>query len=103
MKFKVGDEVIVTAGKDKGQVAKILEVLPKLNKVIVQGVNMYTRHQKAWAGQAGERVRKERPLDLAKIAIWNAASKKADRIKYEVIGDKKVRVFAKTGKKIDKE
>lgn len=53
MKFKVGDEVIVTAGKDKGTRAKIIRVLPDQNKVVVQGANMYTRHRKPMGGQTG--------------------------------------------------
>lgn len=100
MKFKVGDEVIVTAGKDKGTKAKILSVLPADNKVVVQGVNMYTRHRRPFAGQAGERVRQERPLNVANIAIWNG--KEPDRITYKVNKDgSKERYFAKTGKKIE--
>lgn len=100
MKFKVGDEIIVTAGKDKGTKAKILEVLPNQHKVVVQGVNMYTRHRRPFAGQPGERVRKERPMDVAKIAIWNG--KGPDRVAYKVNKDgEKERVFAKTGKKIE--
>jgi large subunit ribosomal protein L24 len=100
MKLKVGDEVIVTAGKDKGARAKILRVLPSLNKVVVQGINMYTRHMRPMGGQAGERVRKERPLDVAKVAIWNEETKGPDRVRYEVKDGEKVRVYAKTGKKI---
>ena len=100
MKFKVGDEVIVTAGKDKGLRAKIMAVLPGLNKVMVQGANMYTRHMKPMAGKAGERVSKERPLDTAKIAIWNEELKAADRVGYQMEKGEKVRVYKKTGKKI---
>lgn len=101
MKFKVGDEVVVTAGKDKGQRAKITRVMPKIGKVVVQGVNMYTRHIKPFNGKVGERVRRERPLDPAKIAIWNPTTEKADRIGYQVKKDgTKVRIFKKTGKEI---
>ena len=103
MRFKIGDEVLVTAGKDKGQRAKIIRVLPKAGKVVVQGVNMYTRHIKPVQGKVGERVRRERPLDPAKIAIWNPTTEKADRIGYSTKKDgSKVRVFKKTGKEISK-
>lgn len=98
MKFKVGDEVIVTAGKDKGTRAKIIRVLPDQNKVVVQGANMYTRHRKPMGGQTGERVRLERPMSTAKIAIWNDSAQARDRVRYEVKDGDKVRVFAKTGK-----
>src|SRR5690606_36626326 len=98
MKFKIGDTVIVTAGKDKGKQAKITRVLPKENKVVVQGVNMYTRHRKPFAGRAGERVRLERPMDPSKIAIWNPETNQRDRIGVNVVDGKKVRIFKKTGK-----
>jgi large subunit ribosomal protein L24 len=100
MKFKVGDEVIVTAGKDKGVRAKIMRVIPGINKVIVQGVNMYTRHMKPQSGKSGERVRKERAMDTGKIAIWNNETEQRDRIGYITEKGEKVRVYKKTGKKI---
>lgn len=100
MKFKVGDEVIVTAGKDKGVRGKILKVLAEEHKVVVQGANMYTRHIKPMAGKAGERVRKERALPVANVAIWNEETKAADRIGYQVTSDKKERIYKKTGKTI---
>lgn len=101
MKFKVGDEVIVTAGKDKGKQGKVLTVLPDNNQVVVQGVNQYTRHFRPMMGQAGRRERKERPMDAGKVAIFNPETKQADRIGYEVQKDgSKVRIFKKTGKKI---
>ncbi len=106
MKFKKGDTVLVTSGKDKGKKATISKVLPKKNKVVVEGVNMYVRHMKPFGGQDGQRVRRERPMDLAKIAIWNPETKKPDRIGYSFEGKgknkKKVRIFKKTGKVIDK-
>lgn len=100
MKFKVGDTVIVTAGKDKGQQGKIIRTLPKENKVVVQGVNMYTRNFRSYMGQPGRTERKERPLDLGKIAIYNSETKQADRIGYTEKEGKKVRIYKKTGKQI---
>lgn len=97
MKFKVGDKVLITAGKDKGKQGKITRTFPKDNTVIVEEVNMYTRHVKPYAGQSGDRVRKERPLPLAKIAIINNKGKQ-DRIGYQVNKDgSKKRIFKKTG------
>ena len=54
MKFKVGDTVLVTGGKDKGKQAKVLRVFPQDETVIVEEVNMYTRHIKPMAGRADE-------------------------------------------------
>lgn len=100
MKLKVGDSVVVTAGKDKGKQAKITAVLPRVNKVVVQGVNMYTRSMKPMMGRAGERIRKERPLDAGKVAILNPETGKADRIGYSLKDGQKVRIFKKTGKTV---
>lgn len=98
MKFKTGDIVLVTAGKDKGTKAKIIRVLPEKNRVVVEGVNMYTRHMKPFGGQAGQKIRKERPLPTANIAIINDKDQ-VDRIAYQVAKDgKKTRIFKKTGK-----
>lgn len=97
MKFKLGDNVIVTAGKDKGLKAKILKTYPKDGTVVVEGANMYTRNFKPQQGQPGRQVRRERPLDLAKVAIVNDKGQ-ADRIGYSVGKDgSKARVFKKTG------
>lgn len=97
MKFKKGDLVLVTAGKDKGKQAKVLRVLPASEKVIVEGVNLYTRHFKPMNNQAGRKVRKERPLPTASVAIINEKGAR-DRIGYTVAKDgSKVRMFRKTG------
>lgn len=100
MKFKVGDKVLVTAGKDKGTKSEIIAVIPKDDRVVVKDANMYTRHIKAQSGKAGERVRKERAMSPAKIAILNDKGE-ADRIGYQVAKDgSKERVFKKTGKAV---
>lgn len=97
MKFKVGDTVLVTAGKDKGLKATVTKTYPKNDTVIVEGANMYTRHFKPTSGQAGKTVRRERALPTAKIAIINEKGN-ADRIAYSVAKDgSKVRIFAKSG------
>lgn len=100
MKFKVNDTVLITTGKDKGKQGKITRVLPKKQAVIVEEMNMYTRHIRPYAGQSGDRVRRERPLATAKIAIINDKGQ-PDRIGYQVGKDgSKERVFRKTGKVI---
>jgi large subunit ribosomal protein L24 len=98
MKFKVGDIVLVTGGKDKGKQGKILKALPERNSVVVENANMYVKHIKPLNGQAGQRVVRPRPLPTAKIAILNNEGK-ADRIGYKMNKDgTKDRVFKKTGK-----
>lgn len=100
MKFKVGDQVIVTAGKDKGKKSTITRVLPREDRVVVDGANQYTKHVKPMAGRSGERVVLERPLPTAKIAVLNDKGE-PDRIKMAVAKDgSKSRIFAKTGKPV---
>lgn len=102
MKFKVGDTVLVTSGKDKGKQGKIVKVLPEQNKVVVEGVNLYVKHIRPMQGRAGERIRRERPLPTANIAILNPDTKSVDRIGYAVNKDgSKNRIFKKTGKAIE--
>ena len=100
MKFKVNDNVEVTGGKDKGKHGKILKVFPKADKVLVAGVNMYVKHIKPVQGRAGERVRRERALHTASVAIVNPDTSKVDRIGYKTVEGKKVRIFKKTGEEI---
>lgn len=101
MKFKVGDKVLVTAGKDKGRQGEIAQVLPKKDRVVIRGINLYTKHVKAYAGRAGEKKVLERPLPTANVAILNDKNE-VDRIGYKVAKDgSKTRVFKKTGKVID--
>ncbi len=97
MKFKTGDKVLVTAGKDKGTKSEITRVLAKSDEVVVKGANMYTRHVKPIQGRAGEMVRLERPMSTAKIAVLNDKGQ-PDRIAVRVSKDGlKERVFAKSG------
>lgn len=100
MKLHVGDVVLVTGGKDKGKQGKIVRVFPKEDKVLVQGVNMYVKHIKPMQGRAGEKVRRERPLHTASVAIMNSETGKVDRVGHKVIDGKKVRVYKKTGAEI---
>ncbi|PIY80571.1 MAG: 50S ribosomal protein L24 [Candidatus Pacebacteria bacterium CG_4_10_14_0_8_um_filter_42_14] len=97
MKFKVGDNIRVTAGKDKGKVGSIASVIPSKNKVVIAGVNVYAKHKKPQQGQAGEIVRRERPLPVSNIAILNEKGE-LDRIGYELTKDgQKTRIFKKSG------
>ncbi len=97
MKFKINDQIIVTAGKDKGKKSIITAVLPKKNQVIVKDANMYKRHIRKMQGKAGEIVNKERPLHTAKIAIINDQGK-PDRIGYLIQDGAKKRIYRKTKK-----
>ncbi len=100
MKFKVGDTVLITGGKDKGKKGPIVKVFPKEEKVLVEGVNLYFKHIKPINDQPGQRAQRPRPLPTAKVAIINGEGK-PDRIGYKVSKDgTKERVFKKTGKSV---
>jgi len=101
-KIKRDDDVVVIAGKDKGKRGKVVRVLDN-GKVIVSGINMVKRHTKPnpQAGIAGGIVEKEAAIDASNVAIFNAATGKADRVGFKVDGDAKVRVFKSTGEAID--
>ena len=100
MKFKVGDTVLITAGKDKGKQGSIGRVLPSDNQVVVPGMNLYSRHVRQQQGRSGEIIRRERPLATAEVAIINDQGK-PDRVGYRLEKDgTKVRVFRRTGQPV---
>jgi len=96
MKLKKGDHVVVLKGKDRGKDGIIMRVLPKDGKVIVEGVNVVKKHQKATRAtmQAGI-IDKDMPIDASNVAILSRG--KPSRIGYRVEDGKKVRVALKTG------
>lgn len=67
-KFKKGDVVLVTGGKDKGKSGEIMKVFPKKDTVIVKGANMYKKHVKPTQNTEGGMVSRERPLSTGKIS-----------------------------------
>ena len=100
MKIKKGDTVKVIAGKDKGKEGKVLAVNVKDNTVIVENVNMVTKHSKPSAtNQAGGITTKEAALHISNVML--VVDGKATRVGFQMDGDKKVRVAKATGKVID--
>ncbi|AUR52844.1 50S ribosomal protein L24 [Aquella oligotrophica] len=101
-KIRKGDEVIVIAGKDKGKIAQVQQVVEDGSKVIVEGVNVAKKHVRPnpMKGVQGGIVDKTMPVDISNVAIYNSETKKADRVGFKVEGDKKVRVFKSNGKVI---
>ena len=100
MKIKKGDTVKVIAGKDKDKEGKVLAVNAKNNTVIVEGINMITKHAKpSVANQNGGILHQESPLDASNVTYVHKG--KATRIGYKMDGDKKVRVAKSTGEVID--
>ena len=101
MRIKKDDTVIVITGKDKGKTGKVLRVIPKKNKVVVEGVNIVTKHQKQTRTAAAEITHFEGPIDASNVMYYDESAKEAVKIGYAMDGDKKVRVNRKTGKTID--
>ncbi|MBU2885256.1 50S ribosomal protein L24 [Gilvimarinus agarilyticus] len=100
-KIKRDDEVIVIAGRDKGKRGKVVRVLSD-EKLIVSGINLVKKHQKPnpQLGVAGGIVEKEAAINVSNVAIFNAATGKADRVGFKLEGEKKVRVFKSTGEAV---
>ena len=99
MNVKSGDEVVVISGKDKGKKGKVLEVLPKKGKAIVEGVAVATMHKKPRAqGQTGGIIKQELPIDSSNVMVVCAKCGKATRVARKVLEDGSiVRVCKKCG------
>ena len=96
------DNVIVISGGDKGKKGKVLKVLPKEGRALVQGVNLVKRHQRQTQKEQGGIVSKEAPIQLSNIAHVDPKSGKATRIGFKVLADgSKVRFAKKSGEVID--
>lgn len=100
-KFKIGDTVKVTGGKDKGREGKIEKILAKDGAALVPGVNVYKKHVKGVQGQKGGIYDIPRPLPFAKIALVCPKCKKVTRVGFRLVGKDKVRVCKKCKKEID--
>ena len=100
MKIKKGDLVKVIAGKDKDKEGKVIAVNKKDNTLIVEGINMVTKHTKpSAANQQGGIVQKESPIDASNVMYLHKGT--ATRVGFKMDGDKKVRFAKKTGEVID--
>lgn len=102
-KIKKGDDVIVLTGKDKGKRGTVVNVVAD-DRVVVENVNMVKRHTKPnpQKGIAGGIVEKEASIHVSNIAIFNSATKKADRIGFRTLEDgKKVRFFKSNDEVVD--
>lgn len=98
LKIKKGDKVVVIAGRDKGQGGEVLKVLREVNRVVVQGVNMVTKHSKPTQTSPGGKERKELPIHISNVAIADPKGGKATRVGYKFLKDgEKVRFARKSG------
>ena len=96
MKIHSNDQVIVTSGKDKGKKAKVLRVNTKDNSIIVEGVNIVTRHMKRQGSTPGQKVSFEKPINVSNVMLLDPKSGEPTRVGYKVENGKKVRVAKKS-------
>jgi len=103
MHVKKGDTVVVTTGKDKGKKGKVLTAIPKRNRVIVEGVNMLTKHKKPSAKiQQGGIIHQEGPIDASNVMLYCDKDKQGVRVGYKTLENgSKVRVCKKCGEVLD--
>jgi len=100
-KIKKGDQVVVTTGREKGKTGEVIEVRPSESRVIVQGVNMVTKHVRPSQTNAGGIEKKEAPLHISNVAHVDPESGKPTRVGFEINKDgSKTRIARRSGKAI---
>jgi len=103
-KIRKGDDVIVMIGKDSGKRGNVLKVLPEVDRLIVENVNIVKKHTKPnpQAGVAGGIVEKEMPVHVSNVMLYNPQTKKGDRVGFRTLEDgRKVRVFKSNDEVVD--
>ena len=102
-RIRKGDTVVITTGREKGRTGTVIRVLED-DRVVVENVNMVKKHQKPNPnrGTPGGIVQKEAPIHASNVALWNPASKKADRVGFRKLEDgRKVRYFKSNDEVVD--
>ncbi len=101
MKIKTGDNVRVIAGKDKGKEGRVLQVFPKLERIVVENVNMLTKNLKSRGTQPGQTIKFPSPLHVSNVRLVSVKSGKTGRVGFTLIAKdgvtKKVRVIRSKG------
>ena len=103
MNFKVGDEVVVITGSDKGKTGKIVKTLRNENKVVVEGVNIVKKHQRPTGQETGGILEVAAPINASNVMIVDPKTKKRTRIGHttDTKTGKKIRITKKSNEKID--
>ena len=101
LKIKKGDKVVVLTGRDKGKTGEVKLVHVADSKVVVQGINMLTKHRKASAAGPGGLEKIESPIHISNVSLIDPKSNKPTRIGYKTVGDRKVRVARRSGEQIE--
>jgi large subunit ribosomal protein L24 len=105
-RIKTDDQVIVLSGKDRGKQGKVLRVDPKNEKVIVEGLNMIKRHQKAQqtgptSQQLGGVIEREAAIHVSNVALLDPKDGKPTRVGVEIVDGKRYRIARRSGTRID--
>ncbi|WP_026477644.1 50S ribosomal protein L24 [Alkaliphilus transvaalensis] len=102
MHVKKGDTVVVISGKDKGKKGKVLQAMPKDSRVIVEGVNLITKHQKPnQQMQQGGIINREAPIHVSNVMLFDKKAGQGVRVGFKVLNNgEKVRISRKTGEEI---
>jgi len=103
-KIRKGDDVVVMIGKDSGKRGNVLKVLPEVDKLVVENVNIVKKHTKPnpQAGVAGGIIEKEMPIHVSNVMLYNPQTKKGDRVGFRTLEDgRKVRVFKSNDEDVD--
>ena len=102
MKIKANDKVIVISGKDKGKISKVIRVIDKHNKIVVEKVNMRTKHIKKTSTRAGEKITFEAPMDASNVMVMDPKENKPTRVGYKLLENgKKERISKLSGASLD--
>jgi len=103
-RVRQGDTVVVIAGKQKGARGKVMRVVPKDDRVVVEGINIRTKHIKPnQANPQGGRVKREYPIHLSNVMLADPKSGEPTRVRISVLADgRHVRVAVKSGEQIDR-
>jgi len=103
MRIKKGDTVKVISGDNKGKIGKVLQVLVKEERVIVEGVNIVSRHTRpSNAYPDGGIIKKEAPIAISNVMFYDTKNNQATKVGYKVVDGKKVRFAKKSDALLDK-
>ena len=100
-KIKKGDHVVVLTGRDKGKTGQVVQVLPRENRALVQGVNLVRRHTKQSAEREAGIYTKESPIHLSNIALADPKDGKPTRVGFQIKNNTKMRVAKRSGAEIN--
>ena len=102
-RVRKGDDVVIVAGRDKGMRGKVLRVLPKSERVVVEGVNVITKHRKPTrTQQRGGIEKREAPIHVSNVMVADPSTGEPTRVRIkELEGGRRVRIAVKSGEQID--